>query len=153
MFLILRGLFPCCWNSEALLRSAFPVESTACPFLLPSTVIRFYYTTANCVLVRFGCRSAFYASVTSLSRRFVSDSFPVFLSSYCKFFKLLFELGWIVDFLFEVFLYLGFEQDLPLLSVQKSCRESLDLCSLPVSTADEGSWVVVPIAHLSCLSP
>lgn len=80
-------------NSEASLHSPFPVESTARPFLFPSTVVLFYYTTANCVLVQFGCRSAFYASMTSLSRRFISDSFPVFLSSYCKFFKLLLELG------------------------------------------------------------
>ena len=50
-----------------------------------------------------------YMTTTFLGRWFVPDLLQVFLSQYCKFSKLFVELGWMVDFLIEVFLHLYFE--------------------------------------------
>ena len=107
MFLILWSpvqVLLCLWSFSC---SAFPVVFTAPSFLIPSTLILFYYSTLSQLDSGVFCLP--YQTTTSLGRWIVPDLLQVFLSQYCKFSKLFVELGCMVDFLIEVLLCLYFE--------------------------------------------
>lgn len=99
-------LQPCSFSCSPLC----PVELTALSFLLPSALFPLSYTAANCIMIGFGGLSAFPTQPWSPGADgLYLTLFRVFLSPCCKFSRLLLELGWIVDFVLEVFFHLCFE--------------------------------------------
>ena len=110
----------------------------------------------HCLPVRFGCLSDF-ATQPRLpwAGGLYLTQFQVFLSQYCKFSRLLLEVGWMVDSVIEVFLRLYFE-------VGPACVVSLGelpgiIWSLVLGCAPDAVGkeilAVITKAHLSHLSP
>ena len=98
MFLILWGPVPVLWGLWSFTCSLFPVNLIAPSYLLPSTLLLFYYSTDTIFRV-----DSFLPSLPNhedaLGQRVCIWLISGLLIRCCKFSKLLPELGWKVDFL------------------------------------------------------
>ena len=122
MFLTLQDpvpVLPGLWSSC----SPFPVELTAWSFLLPSTSLLFYHSTHTVF------------PLDSVSFAFPAQLRPPFAESlYLTTLGLLQPVLWVLQVISwirlngwlprSLFLHLHFEKDLPVMSAQKSCKES-----------------------------
>ena len=98
MFLILWGPVPVLWGLWSFTCSLFPVNLIAPSYLLPSTLLLFYYSTDTIFRV-----DSFLPSLPNhedaLGQKVCIWLISGLLIRCCKFSKLLPELGWKFDFL------------------------------------------------------
>ena len=153
MFLTLRGpvpVLPGLWS----FCSPFPVELTAQSFLLPSTSLLFYHSTDTV----FPLDSVSFAFPAQLRPPWVESFYlttlglpqPVlWVLQVTPWIRLN---GWLPR---SLFLHLHFEKDLPVMSAQKSCKESWipgpSLCPLLLLLQKVGVWslrLISPICPL-----